>query len=145
VNRGAIRSRGMRSLTALAGPAMSALVALVAAAPFLLGWSTLSEHPTFASALALLALLQVTAVLINLLPVPGLDGFAALEPFLSRRTLQRLGPVRQWGWLVLFVLLFWTPRGSEFFWDTAGRALDALDVSRAAAVAGLRSFQFWVR
>jgi Zn-dependent protease len=145
VNRGAIRSRGMRSLTALAGPAMSALVGLVVAAPFLLGWPTLPEHPTFASALALLALLQVTAVLINLLPVPGLDGFAALEPFLSRRTLQRLGPVRQWGWLVLFVLLFWTPRGSEFFWDTAGRALDALDVSRAAAVAGLRSFQFWVR
>ena len=34
-NRGAIRSRAMRSLTALAGPPMSALVGLAAAAPFL--------------------------------------------------------------------------------------------------------------
>jgi hypothetical protein len=96
-------------------------------------------------ALALLALLQVTAVIINLLPVPGLDGFGVVEPFLSTRTLERLGPVRRWGWLVLFVLLFWTPRGSEVFWDTAGRVLDLLDVSRSAAVAGLRAFQFWVR
>jgi Zn-dependent protease len=144
VNRGAIRSRAMRSFTSLAGPLMSALVGLVAAGPFLLGWAPLRDHPTFASALALLALLQVTAVIINLLPVPGLDGFGVLEPFLSRRTLERLGPVRRWGWLVLFVLLFWTPRGSELFWDTAGRVLDLLDVSRSAAVAGLRSFQFWV-
>jgi Zn-dependent protease len=145
VDRGAIRSRGMRSLTSLAGPLMSALVGLAAATPFLTGWVTGRGHPTFAAALALLALLQVTAVLINMLPVPGLDGFGVLEPFLSRRTLARLGPVRLGGWLVLFVLLFWTPRGSELFWDTAGRVLDLLDVSRAAATAGLRSFQFWVR
>jgi Zn-dependent protease len=143
VNPGAIRSRAMRSFTALAGPLMSAAVGVVAATPFLLGWATLAEHPTFTAALALLALLQVTAVIINLLPVPGLDGFGAIEPFLSRRTLARLGPVRQWGWLVLFVLLFWTPRGSEVFWDTAGRVLDLLAVSRSAATAGLRAFQFW--
>jgi Zn-dependent protease len=145
VNRGAIRSRAMRSFTSLAGPLISALVGLAVAAPFLAGWAPLRAHPTFASALALLALLQVTAVIINLLPVPGLDGFGVVEPFLSTRTLERLGPVRRWGWLVLFVLLFWTPRGSEVFWDTAGRVLDLLDVSRSAAVAGLRAFQFWVR
>ena len=35
------------------------------------------------SALSCLALIQVLAFVLNILPVPGLDGFGVLEPFLS--------------------------------------------------------------
>ena len=36
-----------------------------------------------AAALSCLALIQVLAFVLNILPVPGLDGFGVLEPFLS--------------------------------------------------------------
>ncbi|ETZ91371.1 peptidase M50 family protein [Mycobacteroides abscessus MAB_030201_1075] len=42
------------------------------------------EHVVFWAAMAYLGFLQVTAVVLNLLPVPGLDGYGALEPHLSR-------------------------------------------------------------
>ena len=36
--------------------------------------------------------LQVTAAVLNLLPVPGLDGYGALEPHLSPDTQRALAP-----------------------------------------------------
>ena len=79
VNHGAIRSRAARSLVSFAGPAVNlvlglALVLTVAAVPMAVG---------LAAALSCLALIQVLAFVLNILPVPGLDGFGVLEPFLS--------------------------------------------------------------
>ena len=36
--------------------------------------------------LAFLGFLQVTAAVLNLLPVPGLDGYAIIEPYLDPET-----------------------------------------------------------
>ena len=43
-------------------------------------------NATLWTAAAFLVMLQVTAVLFNLIPVPPLDGFGIIEPFLDRRT-----------------------------------------------------------
>ena len=56
--------------------------------------------------MAFLGFLQVTAVVLNLLPIPGLDGYGALEPHLSPETQRALQPAKQWGFLILFILLF---------------------------------------
>ena len=42
-----------------------------------------TTHRVFWAGMAFLGFLQVTAVLLNLLPIPGLDGYGALEPHLS--------------------------------------------------------------
>ena len=43
-------------------------------------------HARFWAALSFLGFLQVSAALLNLLPVPGLDGYAIIEPYLSPET-----------------------------------------------------------
>ena len=52
------------------------------------------SHAVFWSGMAFLGFLQVTAVVLNLLPIPGLDGYGALEPHLSPET-QRALAARQ--------------------------------------------------
>ena len=41
------------------------------------------EHEVFWSAVAFLAFLQLTAVVLNLMPIPGVDGGNAVRPWLS--------------------------------------------------------------
>ena len=73
------------------------------------------EHLVFWAGMAFLAFLQVTAVVLNMLPVPGLDGYGALEPHLSPQTQRALEPAKGWGFLVLLLLLF-TPQLNQWFW-----------------------------
>ena len=65
--------------------------------------------------MAFLGFLQVTAVLLNLLPIPGLDGYSALEPHLSPETQRALEPAKQWGFLILLLLLIVPPLNQWFF------------------------------
>ena len=85
INQAALRTRRWRSLTSLAGPAANLLCAVVCLLPFrFVGTGQLFwGHIYFWSALAFLGLLQLWALFINLLPIPGLDGWGALEPYLQ--------------------------------------------------------------
>ena len=71
-------------------------------------------HEVFWAGMAFLGFLQVTAVVLNLLPMPGLDGYGALEPHLSARDPARLEPVKRWGFFVLLILLL-TPALNQWF------------------------------
>ena len=64
--------------------------------------------------MAFLGFLQVTAFVLNMLPVPGLDGYSALEPHLSPQTQRALQPAKQWAFFVLLLLLF-TPQVNRWF------------------------------
>ena len=69
----------------------------------------------FWAGVAFLGFLQVTALLLNLLPIPGLDGYGALEPHLSPETQRALQPVKQWGFFILLILLIAPPLNQWFF------------------------------
>lgn len=85
IDHSAIRSRFWDSLVSLAGPAGTLLCALLVSAPFLvpshLGWLT-PTNAGFFEALAFLGFIEVVALVLNLLPIPGLDGFGILRPWL---------------------------------------------------------------
>jgi len=102
-----------RTAVALAGAAVNTVLAVV----LLVLTARLADphHAVFWSGMAFLGFLQVTAVVLNLLPIPGLDGYAALEPHLSRETQQALAPAKQWGFLILFILLIAPPLNHWFF------------------------------
>jgi Zn-dependent protease len=102
-----------RTVVALAGATVNALLAVVLLV--LTAVLTDADHTVFWSGMAFLGFLQVTAVVLNLLPIPGLDGYAALEPHLSRETQQALAPAKQWGFLILFILLIAPPLNAAFF------------------------------
>ena len=102
-----------RTRVSLAGPFANALLAVVLLAVTAAFYDP--AHQVFWGAMAFLGFLQVTAVLLNLIPIPGLDGYGALEPHLSHETQRKLDPVKQWGFLVLLLLLFIRPLNALFF------------------------------
>ena len=102
-----------RTTVALAGAAVNAALAVVLLV--VTGVFAHANHAVFWSGMAFLGFLQVTAVVLNLLPIPGLDGYSALEPHLSRETQQALEPAKQWGFLILLVLLIAPPLNRWFF------------------------------
>jgi Zn-dependent protease len=103
-----------RTIVSLAGPFANAVLAVVLLALTAI-FAPNSSHGVFWAGVAFLGWLQVTAMLLNLLPVPGLDGYGALEPHLSYETQRALAPAKQWGFLILLVLLFIPPVNYAFF------------------------------
>ena len=102
-----VRTWGMsprrRTLVSLAGPLANVVLAVLLLAATRLFYDV--EHAVFWAGVAFLGFLQVTAVILNLLPIPGLDGYGALEPHLAPETQRKLEPVKGWGFLILLLLL----------------------------------------
>lgn len=74
-----------------------------------------SAHEVFWYGLSFLAFLQITATVLNLLPVPGLDGYGALEPSLSPQTRRALEQYKPYGLLAVMALLFVPSINTVFF------------------------------
>ncbi|MER6343748.1 site-2 protease family protein [Streptomyces sp. NPDC001595] len=127
IERGRIRGRWRHSLISAAGPLTNVLFAVVCTAPFWL--DALDGVPRdFRFALAFLALLQVTAALLNFLPVPGLDGYGVIEPWLSREVRRQVEPLAPFGLLIVFALL-WIPAVNGAFFDLIDALLRGLGIS----------------
>lgn len=135
-----MRNRLWRSAAALAGPAATFLILLALCAVLAVG-SNLGD-PLF-SALAFLAFLQATALILNLLPLPGLDGFGAIRPFLPNPNAPALRRIEGLAMLVLFLAVFLTPWAGAFLFGGAARIVHALGVPFEALGEGWRNFRFW--
>lgn len=141
IERGRIRGRWRHSLISAAGPLTNVLFAAVCTAPFWLG--ALDGVPVpFRFALAFLALLQVTAAILNFLPVPGLDGYGVLEPWLSHGFRRQVEPIAPFGLLLVFALL-WLPAVNGVFFDVVDSILSALGIHEVETYCGLELFRFW--
>jgi Zn-dependent protease len=141
IDHGAIRRRGVRSLVSFAGPAVNlvlglALTAAVAAIPMPVG---------LAAGLSCLALIQVLAFVLNILPVPGLDGFGVLEPYLSDGARRLADRVRPWAPIVLLALLLGVPGASGTLFGVGDALFGALGGNGALAAAGYDALLFWQR
>jgi Zn-dependent protease len=83
-----LRSRAWRTAVSLAGPAMNFLIFLACVIPLhpVFGWVDGNADPqtwtNFQIFLGAMALLQIMAVILNLIPIPPLDGFNAISPYL---------------------------------------------------------------
>ncbi len=129
-----------RTIVSLAGPAANLVLAVLLLALTRLCYDP--AHPVLWDGVAFLAFLQITAVVLNLLPVPGLDGYGALEPHLSPETQRALAPAKQWGILVLF-LLFFVPVLNQWFFGIVDWLFDFSGVPHGWAAAGGYLTRFW--
>lgn len=116
IRRDLLRSRLWSTAVSLAGPAMNLLIFFALALPFhpKIGWvhpgrsETWSNYEVLAGAMAML---QLMAVIFNLVPVPPLDGFQALSPFMDDKTRIKLStpPVSTFLFLGFFLILWKVP------------------------------------
>lgn len=134
-------NRAWRSAMALAGPLMNVICLILLAIPFFFGLT--DTHPTLAGALGILAFFQALAILLNILPLPPLDGFQAIAPWLPRglrATLYSLG----WYPLLLFYAATWfVPTLGPIVFAPIDVILARLHIDGAALAYGFYNFYFW--
>lgn len=142
INTRAIRSPVMRSLMSAAGPIASGLCAVICLVPVRLG---LFESPGLIVGLTFLGWIQVIAMVFNLLPIPGLDGFGILEPHLSAETLRAIAPYRQYGIMIVFIAIFFIDPVARAFFDLTDAVTEFIGGREAlnGRSIGWNEFRFW--
>jgi Zn-dependent protease len=139
IDHGAIRRPGTRSLVSLAGPGVTLIVGVLLAVAV----AVVPMPDGLAVGLSCLALLQVLAFVLNILPVPGLDGFGVLEPFLPVGARRVAAQVRPWAPIALFALLIGVPGVSTVFFAVSATLFDAIGGDATAAFLGYDRLLFW--
>ena len=140
IERERIRNRYWLSAMSLAGPLSNLLFALILG--LILRFSSVTDSGIWPG-VSFLLVLQVSAVLFNLIPLPPFDGYNAVEPFLPQAIRDLVNSFRDMAiWIVL--LAFWfIPFVGSFFWGAVFLFSTVLGVDWDIAVDGLRRFRFW--
>ena len=125
INHHHLRSKWWDSAVSLAGPAINFLGAMAIYAFVATG--ILGDHEVLESALMFLAYIEIGIVILNLLPVPGLDGYGVIEPHLPQDLRTMLAPIKQYSMIIL-VLVVINGALLQFIWDWNEAFADALPI-----------------
>jgi Zn-dependent protease len=135
-----LRSREWETAVSLAGPFSNAVLALILG--LILRFAPLSNSGIWPG-IAFLAFLQISAVVLNLIPLPPFDGFGAIEPFLSMDIRAKLAQTQgMLSWIVL-ILLWQVPFIGNLFWGFVGLLARLVGIPLQLAGLGLSQFMFW--
>ncbi len=140
IDRSRLRSPQWETAVALAGPFSNALLALI------LGL-ILQIAPVSASGIwpgvAFLAFLQISALVLNLIPLPPFDGFGAIEPYLPINIRIKLAETRGMLSWVVIILLWQIPFIGRLFWGSVSLLAQLVGIPLPLAGLGLDQFMFW--
>jgi Zn-dependent protease len=137
-----MRSRVWRAAASLAGPAVTAAIFLGLALALRL-WTISGPSGELYPALSVLAFLQAMALILNLLPIPGLDGFNAIRPFLPKSWGPGIRKAEGLSMVILLLLVFVVPGAGAGLFRAAARLSIAVGLEPAALDYGWRAFHFW--
>jgi len=120
IQMGSIPNRWLRSAVSFAGPASLTI------------------------GLAFLGVLQIGATVLNLIPVPGLDGFGIINPHLSPELRAKIRPISSKGIFIVLALLWFVPPANRAFWDLISLGVEIFGVNGdVASRLGFEEYQFW--
>lgn len=144
INQHALRSRGVQSLVSLAGPVANLIIGILLTVSVRLAFSPVDAlFSPLAQGLSFLALLQILSFVLNILPVPGLDGFGVIEPWTSPDVRRVAAQVRPWAPFLLFALMIAFPPFRNAFFNLSYRIFDGVGGTDTLASAGYTNFLFW--
>lgn len=152
INHSLIRNRFWESAMSAAGPMATLIVALILSVPFRdgtplnlaeLDLESLTTQDQVWLALAFLGLLEVAGAVLNLLPIPSLDGFGIIEPWLPPPLQQKARKFGRYGFLVLFGLLWFVPSANAAFWGFVDGLSQQLGIPIILSRVGYFVFRQW--
>jgi Zn-dependent protease len=145
INRGALRTRAWDSAVSIAGPLGTLLCALLIAIPFLVpshrDWITTTNQGFF-EGLAFLGFIEVIALVLNLLPVPGLDGFGIIRPLLPYSVQGLANQYGQLGILAVFAALWFLPPVRDTFFPFVLQLTGMLGIDQSLVIFGQLNMRF---
>lgn len=138
-----MRSRLWRAAASLAGPAVTAAIFVGLTLGLNLWAATGGAGVELYPALSVLAFLQAMALILNLLPIPGLDGFNAIRPFLPKAWAPAIHKLQGLGMVLLLALVFLVPGAGAALFRAAADLSIALGLQPQALQYGWDAFHFW--
>lgn len=118
INHSALRNRFWQSAVSLAGPLFSLIALAIFVAPFYFNLVDNPDNWLWAS-IGVLTLFQTVALILNLLPLPPLDGFGIIEPWLPRSIRKAANNFGQYGIWILFAFLMLYAPANAALWRAA--------------------------
>jgi Zn-dependent protease len=140
IDRSKLRNKFWHSAVSAAGPFGSAVMIFVYASPFMLGFVKQNSDYGLWPALALLVLLQIVCLILNSLPIPPLDGYGVIEPWLPRGAQEAMNRFGQFGIWIVFGLLWFVEPLNAALWITAMLIAHLLSVPGAMIQTGYQLF-----
>lgn len=137
-----MRSPAWRAAASLAGP-FATLLVLLGLALILTIWANLGAEGPLYPALTVLAFLQAMALVLNLLPLPGLDGFNAIRPFLPASVNRAVQKYEGLAMIGVLALIFFVPGASALLFAAAAAIGLSLGLQVDALEYGWAQFHFW--
>jgi len=143
INTFLIRDKRWVSFSSAAGPLATFAFLIFLQIPVWLGLDRVIGAPEFWYAWSYLALIEVTVLVFNLLPVPGLDGYGIIEPFLPHKLAMSLWSSKTFAPLVLLAVMMLLPPVRNGFWNLTDLLGSLLGLQIDYAYFGMRAFFFW--
>ncbi len=144
IERDRLRSRGWETWVSLAGPAMQLPLIAVISAAFKLGWVQNDPQSLAAVSLGFLLQLEVSSLILNLIPIPPLDGFQAIAPWLPADVREKLYAASNQTMWILFLALWFVPPLNEALWNLVYWISGSLGVHPYVGHVGWKMFRFWM-
>ncbi|BAZ07361.1 tetratricopeptide repeat protein [Calothrix sp. NIES-3974] len=149
IDHQSLRDRKWESAVSVAGPFADMVIAVVLSIPFIFGWHNAildgsggdSWWMYIYPAIAYVINLNIFVVLINLLPIPGLDGFGIIAPWLPRQIKPRINWLYRYGIWILMGLLWFVPPLSRGLWEITFMLGNVLQVPRELIFVGSEGFR----
>lgn len=145
IERDRLRSRGWDTWVSLAGPAMQLPIILLISLLFNLGWVNKNPDNLATVSLGFLLQLEICSLILNLLPIPPLDGFQAIAPWLPAGTREKLYAISNQTLWILFLALWFVPPLNEALWQSVYFLSQLLGVDPNLGHIGWKAFRFWER
>ncbi|HWD94480.1 MAG TPA: site-2 protease family protein [Verrucomicrobiae bacterium] len=138
-----LRSRAWETWVSLAGIAMN--LALVWIISLFFKFGLLKHDPLNLASVSLSFLLQleVSAIILNLIPIPPLDGFQAIAPWLPPDVRERMFAVSNSSQWILFLVLWYVQPVNELFWHVVNVIVQFFGVDPYMGSLGYDAYRFW--
>jgi Zn-dependent protease len=138
-----LRSRAWETWVALAGIAMNLAMVWLISAFFKFGLLKDDPQNLASVSLGFLLQLEVSAILLNLIPIPPLDGFQAIAPWLPADIRDRMFSVSNSSQWILFLVLWYVQPVNEVFWNVVDFFVRFFGVDPYLGTVGFHAYRFW--